>query len=171
MPPCHPATQVFGPLSSRSNREMGRSSWGRDLPTFSILFPKGRLLFMVLFHSSHFPPAILLSTVLATVLATVRLFPQCLLTWGFLQIFWSLFIFYHTPRPLLSRPRLLCNLQLTLLLFWCISFFTFESFSFIRFSEQLTPKNTKTTILFEGCDYDLYFAILLESLLPAFLKP
>ena len=99
---------------------MGRSSWGRDLPTFSILFPKGRLLFMVLFHSSHFPPAILLSTVLATVLATVRLFPQCLLTWGFLQIFWSLFIFYHTPRPLLSRPRLLCNL----LIFYWNFFFT-----------------------------------------------
>ena len=33
---------------------MGRSSWGRDLPTISILFPKGHLLLMVLLHLSHF---------------------------------------------------------------------------------------------------------------------
>ena len=59
---------------------------------------------------SHFSPAIFLST---TVFARVRLLSQCflcLLTWDFLLIFWSLFNFVHTHRPLLSRPRLLCNL-------------------------------------------------------------
>ena len=105
---------------SRSTREMGRSSWGRDWPIFSILFPKGHLLFMVLFHSPHFLIFLRLSFFEQSWQPSLQRSDfSHNFCWLEPFFFCSLFIFIHTPRPLLNLPLLLCNL---LIFYWCFFF-------------------------------------------------